>query len=125
MPETVAWSFSVGVDQGPRVAGSDSFAVDAYDKLSVVLEAGAADVDVEVQPAGKVKVLVVRPSAFDAAITLSADAGATKFALDGPIVLIGSGAVAMLDEEPKTLRFANGTAADVTVDVLVGRDPTP
>jgi hypothetical protein len=128
MPEIINWSFSVDVDQGPRLSGSDAVTVGAYDKASVVLSAGAAAVDVDVQPAnaaGKVHVLVVRSSVFDRAITLSADAGTTTFALEGPVVLIGSGAVRMLADAPRTLRFGNSTGADVTVDVLVGRDPAP
>jgi hypothetical protein len=33
--------------------------------------------------------------------------------------------VALLAVAPQTLRFANGTTDEVTVDVLVGRDPAP
>jgi hypothetical protein len=127
MPETVMWSFAVEASQGPRLAGSDSLSVGAYDKLSVVIEPGATDVDVDVQPAGtagKVKALVIQAGVYDKDLTFSADGGATKFPLDGPVVLIGTGAVLLLSAAPKTLRFANATAADATIDVFVGRDPT-
>lgn len=134
MPETINWSFSVGAVDGPRVSGSDAFEVDAYDKVSVVLPAAA---DVPVQPAtdaGKVHLLVIRASAYDAAIEVSVDDTSTNptvtttFSLDGPLVLIGSGAVKLLldsSSAPHTLKFTNGTGADVTVDILVGRDATP
>ncbi|MGC5172554.1 hypothetical protein ACLQ2Q_18110 [Microbacterium sp. DT81.1] len=128
MPETINWSFSVGIAEGPRVAGSDAVDVGAYDKASVLLAAGAAGVDVQVQPAtaaGKVHVLVIGASAYDAGITFSADAGATAFVLLGPLILIGSGAVELLATAPQVLRFDNTTADDVTVDILVGRDPAP
>lgn len=128
MPETINWSFSVAAVDGPRVYGSDALDVDAYDKASVALAAGDSDVDVEVQPsntAGRVRALVIGSSAYDAGITFSADAGTTVFALDGPIVLIGSGAVELLADAPQTLRFSNTTTGDVTVDILVGRDPAP
>lgn len=128
MPETINWSFSVAAVDGPRIHGSDALDVDAYDKASVVLAAGATDVDVQIQPsstAGRVRVLVIGSSAYDPGITFSADAGTSVFALDGPVVLIGSGAVELLGAAPQTLRLGNTTAEDVTVDILVGRDPAP
>lgn len=128
MPEILNWSFSVGAVGGPRVAGSAALEVGAYDKARVTLAAGATVVDVQLQPAstaGKVDVLVIGASAYDAGITFSADAGTTTFELLGPLVLIGRGAVGMLAPAPQTLRFGNTTTADVTVDILVGRDPAP
>lgn len=128
MPETINWSFSVAAVDGPRVYGSDAVDVDAYDKASVALAAGDTNVDVQVQPsntAGRVRVLVIGSSAYDADITFSADAGTTTFGLDGPVVLIGAGAVGLLADAPQTLRFSNTTTGAVTVDILVGRDPAP
>jgi hypothetical protein len=128
MPETMNWSFSIEAVQGPRISGSDALQVDAYDKVSVDLEAGAADVNVQIQPAnaaGRVQLLVIRATAYDPAISFSADAGTTVFALDGPVVLVGAGPVALLATAPQTLQLSNGTATDVTVDILVGRDSAP
>jgi hypothetical protein len=128
MPETMNWSFSIEAVQGPRISGSDALQVDAYDKVSVELDAGATNVNVQIQPAdaaGRVQLLVIRSSAYDPAITFSADAGATSFALDGPVVLVGNGPVTLLAVAPQTLRLANGTADGITVDVLVGRDSAP
>lgn len=128
MPEIINWSFSVDVTLGPKLTGSDSLTVGAYDKASIAIAAGAADVDVQVQPAnvaGKVQVLVLRAETYDPDLTISADGGATSFPLDGPLVLLGAGAVALLADAPQTLRFSNGTTADIGVDVLIGRDPAP
>lgn len=128
MPETINWSFVVEALQGPRISGSGVLEVDAYDKLSVVLAAGDTEVDVQVQPAeaeGKVHLLVIRASAYDADITFSADAGATDFPLHGPVLLIGTGAVRLLSSAPQTLRFSNRTGADVTTDIMVARDSVP
>lgn len=127
MPETINWSFSIAAANGPRISGSDTLEVDAYDKVNVALAAGATDIDVEVQPsatAGRVRVLCMASSTYDSGITFSADAGTTNFTLDGPVVLIGTGAVELLASAPQTLRFNNSTADDVTVDILVGRDPS-
>lgn len=126
--ETMRWSFSVGVDHGPNLKGSDSIDVGAYDKVSSVLESGATDIDVQVQPAtaaGKVHILVLQASSYDEDLTFSADGGTTSFSLLGPLVLIGNGAVELLADAPQALRFSNATALAVTVDILVGRDPAP
>lgn len=124
MPESIAWSTSFAVLLGPRVVQSGALAVDAYDKLSVHLDAGAAAVDVDVQPAataGDVQLLVIAADSYDAGVTYSADAGATSAVLDGLLVLIGAGAVSLLADPPQTLQFANPSGDPVSVDILVGR----
>lgn len=124
MPETINWSVTFDAVLGPRVAESGSKEVAAYDKLSVQLAGNASEVDVEVQPsaaAGDVELLVMRASSYDPPVTYSADAGTTDFPLDGPVVLIGTGAVALLAAVPQTLRFDNPSADPVDVEILVGR----
>ena len=128
MPEIVSWSYALDVKQGPRINGSSTVTVDAYDKLSVVLAAGASAVDVELQPSdkpGKVRELLIRASHYSTDTTYSPDGGSTTVPLDGPVTLIGSGAVSLLTAAPQTLQLTNGTSSDVAVDILVGRDPAP
>jgi hypothetical protein len=125
MAETINWSVAFDVVLGPRIAASDTQTVDAYDKISLQLAAAATDIDVDVQPstsAGDVQMLVIVASSYEAKVTFSADAGATKFTMDGPVVLIGSGPVGLLADPPKTLRFANPDADPVDVEILVGRE---
>jgi hypothetical protein len=64
---------------------------------------------------------MIAASSYDAKVTFSADAGTTKFLLDGPVVLIGTGPVQLLAGPPKTLRFSNPDADPVDIDILVGR----
>jgi hypothetical protein len=45
--------------------------------------------------------------------------------LDGPHVLIGAGAVALLGATQNSIEFTNGGSEDATVNILVGRDATP
>jgi hypothetical protein len=123
VPETINWSFSVEVVQGPRISGSDALEVDAYDKVSV--DPAVGDTEVQVQPADAAKsvhLLVIRADAYDVGIEFSAGDGTTKFSLDAPVVLIGSGAVSLLSSAPQTLEFNNSGDAAVRVDILVGRD---
>jgi hypothetical protein len=124
MPETINWSVTFDAVLGPRIAEAGTQAVEAYDKISVQLEAAATDVDVDVQPsatAGDVQLLVITASSYEAAATYSPDAGTTDFTLDGPVVLIGGGAVSLLADPPQTLRFANPDTDPVDIEILVGR----
>ncbi len=124
MPETINWSVTFEAVLGPRVSESGTSTVAAYDKLSVQLAGNAADFDVGVQPSatgGDVELLVLTASSYEADVTFSADAGATEFVLNGPVVLVGSGAVSLLAAAPQTLRFNNPDANPVDIEILVGR----
>lgn len=128
MPETMDWSINLQVSGGPKVARAGRMTVEAYDKLNVTLDAGATDVDVDLQPAstpGQVTLIALTASVYDPALTYSADGGTTALGLEAPVTLIGAGAVSLLSSTPKQLRFANGTADPCTVEILVGRDATP
>jgi hypothetical protein len=124
MAETINWSVTFDAVLGPRVSAAGSQVVDAYDKLSLQLDANAVDVDFDLQPSGNggdVDLLVLRSSAYDADVTFSADGGTSTFTLNGPVVLIGSGSVALLADPPQALRLSNPSANPVDIDILVGR----
>lgn len=124
MPETINWSVTFEAVLGPRVAEAGALAVGAYDKISVQLAGNATDVDVDVQPSatgGDVELLVLKASSYQADVTFSADGGATDFILNGPVVLIGAGSVALLGTAPQTLQFSNPAADPVDIEILVGR----
>lgn len=124
MPESITWSTSVVVQLGPRLVQTGTLTVDAYDKINVRLDAGATDIDVDVQPsgtAGDVQILLLTASSYPAGVTYSADAGATTATLDGPLTLIGAGAVTLLADPPQVLRLTNPAADPVDVEILVGR----
>jgi hypothetical protein len=127
MAEKIKWAVHIDVAAGPKLSATDVIEVEAYDKVGITLDAGAADVDVELQPggAGQVTLLMIKASNYDPAITFSADGGATTVPLDAPLVLIGTGAVSLLADAPQQLQWDNGTADPVQVDIFVGRDATP
>ena len=89
----------------------------------------ATDLEVNIQPAGAglAQFLSITSSAYDSTITYKVNSAASTdvLPLDGPHLLIGAGAVSLLDEEPTALFFSNSSGADVTIDILVGRDATP
>jgi hypothetical protein len=124
MAETIKWSVTFDAVLGPRIAASGIEAISAYDKIGIQLAGAATDVDVDVQPsstAGDVRLLVITASSYEAQVTVSADAGGTESILDGPFVLIGTGAVELLAAPPQTLRFNNPDTDPVDIDILVGR----
>ena len=125
MPETINWAVTFDVVLGPRIAAAGTQTIDAYDKISIQLAADSASVDVDVQPSdgtGDVQLLVITASSYETQVTFSADEGATPpFLLDGPVVLIGTGAVKLLADPPQTLRFNNAASELLNVDILVGR----
>ncbi len=127
MAQTITWSAQIDVAAGPRLPANGSIDVEAYDRIAITLEAGAAGVDVELQPggAGQVVLLMVKASEYDPAITYSADGGGTAFALDAPLILIGAGAIDLLGGPPNTFQWDNGTVAAVHIDIFIGRKATP
>lgn len=122
MPEEIKWAVTFDITAGPKVYESQKTPVDAYDKISVVVAPGTSDVELQPGTANKVSLLVIKSSKYDKKLTYSPDAGTTTYAVDGPHVLIGAGAVALLKTDPKTLQFVNGTTEDIAIDILVGRE---
>lgn len=127
MPETINWSITFDAVLGPRIAEAGTQAVEAYDKISIHLAALTTEaVEVEVQPssgAGDVRLLVITASSYEAAVTYSPNGpdDTTAFTLDGPVVLIGAGAVRLLADQPEKLWFANPGDTPVDIEILVGR----
>lgn len=123
MPEKINWTLNVQVVGGPKVSGSDTIEVDAYDKIEAVVSAGGS-ATVDVQPADGAQFLLITASSYEN-ITYEVDGSGTAVTLDGPHVLIGSGAVSLLGGTQNQFVFSNGGTEDVTVGFLVGRDATP
>lgn len=122
MAEQLIWDVTVRADGGPQVTGSGAFEVEAYDKLSVVVPAGAnLAVDLGPGAAGRIACLVILPA--QPSDDLSYDVSGTDITLDEPQFLFG-GAV-NLTGNPAALTFANAGGQDAAVEILLGRDATP
>ncbi len=129
MAEKITYSISAQVSNGPKISESKLISVEGYDKTQVSVVDTAADFEVNIQPAGAglARFLCITSSAYDSTITYKVNSAASpdEIPLDGPHLLVGAGAVSLLDSEPTKLFFSNGSGADVTIDILVGRDATP
>lgn len=126
MAEKIAWTLSVQVTQGPKIADGKTIEVDAYDKVDVTIAAGT-NRTVQVQPggAGQVQLLLVKASEYGTNLTYKVnDPANPSIALDALLLLMGNGAVGLLGAAPTSLIFSNGLANDVSIQVLVGRNAT-
>jgi hypothetical protein len=121
MAEKINWNFVAQVLNGPSVSGAGTLDIEAYDKIAVTIAAGATQ-QVNLTPSGTVSLIIINPTVPD--VDLSYKVGANAVVLDGPLVLIGTGAVSLLGGAAD-LSFTNNTAADATIDILLGRDATP
>lgn len=117
-------TLSVQVVEGPSIAATRTIDVDAYDKIQVRIEQGAAGKVVEVQPggAGRVQLLVITSSEFSELLTYKVNNAGADVILDAEQVFMGDGGVSLLGAVPETLAFTNALANDVDVVILVGRN---
>ena len=123
----INWQFQATIPGGPVVILSmPAIAVDAYDVVAVTVPASATNVAVSLQPSstpGNVVFLVVSSSQYDAGVDYKVDALPASHVLDGPHMLVGSGAVSFLNSTapPQKLTFNNTLTKDINVQVVVGR----
>ena len=129
MPETIVLTIGAEVASGPRLKESRTLAVDAYDKISVAVPDGTADMEVQLQPGGtgSTRLLIVTSNRYGDALKYTVNTGTTDYVLDQPHVLIGTGAVSLFGSEPTKLVFDNalGAGKDAQIQILIGRDATP
>lgn len=127
MPKTITWKMQTSIGGGPSFSSSQVFPIEAYDEIEVELANDNVEKKVEIQPggAGQVRFLQISATAYGADLSYKVNAtGNPSHPLDGPLLLAGDGAVALLDAAPKSLFFTNDLGAPATVHVLVGRNAT-
>ncbi|VVB71675.1 Uncharacterised protein [uncultured archaeon] len=132
MSEKIEWSLNVQVSGGPRIFGSDSLSVDAYDKFEIDVPETDGKVLVKVQPgdASLVQfVLIASDNYEDLTCTIDPDtvdpsepSAGPKFNIDQPLVLIGPGASSLLGKKQKEFEFANAADSKASVVILIGRN---
>ena len=98
----------------------------AYDVASATIAAGASNIDVMVQPsstAGDVLLVVVSSDTYDPGLTYKIDGSAAAHALDAPHVMLGAGAVGLMNggAPPQKLTFSSTLAKDANIQVVAGR----
>jgi hypothetical protein len=112
-----------------EVEATDSIAVD----VRGTADASGPDTDkeVELQPAstsGQVAFIGITADRYDANLKYKVNAiGNSEIPLDQPQVLLGNGAVGLLDTTaaPTKLFFSSTITENAEIQILVGRDATP
>jgi hypothetical protein len=123
----ITWQFQVSIPGGPAFTITQpTITVAAYDVASAKIGAGASNIDVAVQPSstpGDVVIVVVSSDTYDPGLTYKIDAGATAHALDAPHVMLGAGAVGLMNggAPPQKLTFSSTLAKDANIQVIAGR----
>jgi hypothetical protein len=123
----ITWQFQAAVPGGPSLTiNQPSIQVSGYDVAAVTIPASASNFAVPVQPssvAGDVILMIVSSSKYDAGISYTVDAVGVNHVLDGPHILLGSGAVSFLNAgaPPQKLTFNNTLTSEVSVQILAGR----
>ena len=123
----INWQFQATIPGGPVVILSlPAMPVDAYDVVTVTVPKGATNVAIPIQPsstANDVVFLVVSSSEYDPGVDYTVDALPATHVLDGPHMLVGSGAVSFLNSTapPQKLTLSNTTSSDINIQVVAGR----
>jgi hypothetical protein len=127
MSEKINWTLNVQVTAGPKIQATQTMTVDAYDKIDVSIVDGVADEEVQVQPGGaeQVHFLLIYSDQYGDSLTYKInDPGATPVKLDALQLLMGEGAVGLLEAAAVKLFFSNSMGKDAAVQILVGRKAT-
>lgn len=128
MSSTISLSLKVNVTAGPALLVSKAITVEAYDKISVLVAAGATDIAVDIQPglSSQVELLCIISSEYGKDLKYNVhDTAATAIALDQAQLFLGQGAVGLLGTALDKLFFTNNLTKDASIEILVGRDATP
>ncbi len=132
MSVKINWSCNVQVINGPKLSGADTVEVDAYDNIEVTVpkkpsgpDPGKATVEVQPGAQNKVMFLLIQAGTYQGSpLTYKVDVSTKPVRLDAQQLMIGLGAVGLLDGAPTKLHFENTGAADIPVRILIGRKAT-
>jgi hypothetical protein len=113
------------VADGPNLSADGHFDTAAYEKIEEVIAKSSVPKEIEVQPSllAQVSSLVIFSDRY-VDLTFKVDEDNTVRTLDGPLMMVGKGLIAMLGATLNKLTFTNANAlADANITILVARDP--
>lgn len=126
MSETINWTFAFQVQNGPKMTATQTLNVDTYDKSATTIKKGAK-VLMEAGDAAEMQFLLLTASVYDPTLTYQIapdNKQGPEHKLDAPLLLIGSGGLAFLDQQSITVQVTNKSDKDVTIEMLIGRSTT-
>jgi hypothetical protein len=124
MSEKIKWNVIANVMGGPTVGASDFLTVEAYDKIDVSVPKNG-NIDVELQPGDAPQVsflmITVADKSMYSNLSYKPEGTVDLIKLDAPLILIGNGAITLLDSIEQ-INFANSsTSDDAALSILIGR----
>ncbi len=133
MPASMKSTMKVEVAGNGTSSATQTIQVEAYGQIFVTVPAatgsvpvaGTVDVAVHGGGAGQLQLLFITASAYSSDLSyITGDVSPPKSViLDSPQLFVG-GAISLLGTV-NSIEFSNAGAADVDVEILVGRDATP
>jgi len=127
MSTNIAWKLQLEVPAGPQLSYANAVEVDAVDRIAVTIPdstpaPAATTVDVQPGAAGKVKLLLIRASAYGPHVEYQVHAAANpKRVLSDALFLVDSGPIDLLGTPLDKLLITNTSGSPVSVEVIVGR----
>ena len=127
MSTNIAWKLQLEVPAGPQLSYGNAVQVDAVDRIAVTIPdstgaPAATAVDVQPGAAGKVKLLLIRASAYGPKVEYQVHAAANpKRVLSDALFLVDSVPIDLLGTPLDKLLITNTSGSPVKVEVIVGR----
>lgn len=121
MSHSIKYNFVASVSGGPSISGSGTIDVAVYSVMNITVPAGGSAV-LDASPDAAGELLIITADSYEN-ITYTVTGGVTA-TLDGPHVLLGSGAVGLLNSgnPVETITFNSTATEDVEVTIMLGRD---
>src|SRR5215475_4707371 len=117
----ISWQFQASVPGGPSLTiNQPNIQVSGYDVAAVTIPASTNNFAIPVQPSqgsGDVILMIISSDKYDPGISYTVDSVGVNHVLDGPHMLVGSGAVSLLNNSapPQKLTFNNTLTSDISV----------
>lgn len=126
MTDVVTYRMELSIEDGPSVAPDDHFDAQSYTKIEANIPKNSVATTINVQPSPltELQAILITAERYED-LTFVVDEGIVPVTLDGPLMLIGTGLIALLAGTPGTLNdlvFENASAtADNMVTILLAR----
>lgn len=120
MTDVVTYRMELSVADGPSVAPDDHFDAESYTKIEATIPKNSVATTVNVQPSllTELQAILITAESYED-LTFTVDEGIVPITLDGPLMLIGPGLIALLAGIAGTLNDLVFTNANATVDNMV------
>ena len=130
MATNISWTLNLEVQAGPKVVEAKAIQVDAIDRIEVAVPdttatPTATEIDVQPGAAGKIKLLLIRSTAYGDDLTYQVhDNTADERVLNEALFLAGKGSLDLLEDATAPLDklfVTNTTGQNVVLEIIVGR----